>query len=142
MRSPLLILYSLLGFFDVFGYKVLSRVNTNVSFQCTFLKGSKAIGCYVFMEEMTTGKNYPLNITRENTNTAATGHVMEFVETGNYGISIYDINFDGNQASEPAYYTTIVVTSQSSTPTASSSPTVITSSTPIISTTPSPTTGM
>ena len=140
MRSPLLIFYSLLGFFDVFDYKVLSRVSTNVSFQCTFLKGSKAIGCCVFMEEMTTGKNYSLNITRENT--TVTGKVTEFVETGNYGISIYDINFDGNQASEPAYSTTIVVTSQSSTPTASSSPTVITSPTPMSSTTPSETTGM
>ena len=130
-----------LGFFDVSDYEVQSKTSTNVSFKCTFLRGSTAIGCRVIMEEMTTGRNYSLNITRENI--TATGHVEEFVEPSSYNVSIYDINFDGKLASEPAYYTTINVTTESSTPIASSSsPTVITSPTFMLSTTPSPTTGM
>ena len=95
------------------------------------------------MKEMTTGRKYSLNITRENI--TATGRVEDAVESGSYNVSIYDINYDGNQASEPACSTTIDVTSHWGTPTASSSPTVIsvtTSPASMLSTTPSPTTGM
>ncbi|XP_019854734.1 PREDICTED: uncharacterized protein LOC109583730 [Amphimedon queenslandica] len=131
-----------LSFFDVSGYEVLSKVSTNVSFQCTFLNGSKAAGCCIFMEEMKTGKNYSLDITRlTRENITATGHVEDFVESGSYDVVIYDINFDGNQASNPAYSTTIVVASSTPTPTAGSSPPVITSPTSMLPASPTSTTG-
>ena len=69
---------------------------------CQFMKGSKAIGCYVLMNDTTTGKNYSLNITRENSTVLSkTGYIRD-IQPGQYNVSLYDINSNGLPAASPA----------------------------------------
>lgn len=90
------------GFFDVYDFQVLSKKSIKVSFMCRFMKGSKAIGCYVLMNDTTAGKNYSLNITRENSTVPNKTGFIHDIQPGQYNVSVYDINSNGLIAALPA----------------------------------------
>ena len=119
------------GFFDVSNYTILSNINTNVTFQCTFVKGSRAHGCCIVLKNVTSDRNYSVDIIRENSNTMTKEEaIQDVVEPGEYQIDVFDINENKSLASLPAFTSTIVIVTATSFTSTATSTAIITSQVP------------
>ena len=107
------------------------------------MKGSRAHGCHVVLKNVTSDRNYSVDIIRENINTMTKkGAIQEVFEPGEYQIDVFDINENKSLASLPAFISTIVIVTATSFTSSATSTATITSQVPTPTTSTGSSAGM